>query len=622
MRKTCRAANRTRLQSIAIAREKMKFKVSRECGNALVVAMVTIATLAVCVAVVIDLSVGIGRQAQRSRAWSDGTATGLGAVDLAFASWRQICRASYSTDLPASSFTSIPVPTKANFPAVTTFTLSNYRIQAVDPQLNAVGGAPPASVGQSASTKSLFYLASADVSIPVIPGSVDVHVRRVLEKQTLSPWNWAIFFDDSLEIHPGPAFAVTGWVHTNGNLYTGSNALTFNSKATYSGGWKIGFMPGDGIHTVATSPYWPKDLPPAQDESHQPFGLDPSASFDSSSANQNIQHAWRELIERPVGDRSLASNKDPLWPDYPSGAGSRYFDQAGIKVLIRSDGSRDIYVGTGAGTLTTNGTLHDTIDGAFSFTTIQDNREGGAQVRLANLDVSALYNGGNYNVSNSAGLKNFNGILYVADTSATSSTRRGIRLRKGYKLANGGLTIASENPIYIQGDYNTGTTTSPSATPASNAATIDPTKMTVTGYNRQPAAIIGDAVYVLSNAWPSTSELTYSSSALASRVASNTTVNAAILGGIVRTGSVGGTNYSGGAENFPRFMETWTGKNFTYYGSMVQLYSSGQATGAWGATNVYDPPNRYWYFDTNFPVSPPPGSLVLTTYKKGRWYLE
>jgi hypothetical protein len=96
-------------------------------------------------------------------------------------------------------------------------------------------------------------------------------------------------------------------------------------------------------------------------------------------------------------------------------------------------------------------------------------------------------------------------------------------------------------------------------------------------------------------------------------------VNAAILGGIVPSGS---GNYSGGAENFPRFMETWTGKNLTYYGSMVELYPSGQATGTWGKTTVYDPPNRYWYFDTQFPISPPPGSLVLTNYKKGRWYLE
>jgi hypothetical protein len=600
---------------------EMKSNVLRKSGNALVVAMVTIVTLGVCVTVAMSLSVGISRQAQRSRAWSDGTATGLGAIDLAFASWRQICRASYSQDLPTSSFASIPVPTSANFPAVTKFTLSNYKIQAVDPQLNVAAGAPPASVGQNVSTRSLFYLASADVSIPVIPGTVDVHVRRVLEKQSLSPWNWAIFYNDPLEIHPGPPFSVTGWVHTNATLYTGSNALTFNSKVTYTGSWKIGFMPGDSTHGVATSPYWPKDLPPARDQSNQPFGLDPSASFDSTSTNQNIQDGWRELIERPVGDRSLAANKDPLWPDYPSGGGSRYFDQAGIKVLINSDGSRDIYVGTGAGTLTTTGNLHDTIDSAFSYTTIQDNREGGVNVRLANLDVSALYNGGSY-ATNGTALKNFNAIIYVADKSATSTTRRGIRLRNGAKLANGGLTVASENPIYIQGDYNTGTTASPSATPPSNASTIDPTKMTVTGYNRQPAAVIGDAVYVLSNAWPSSNELTYSSSSLASRVASNTTVNAAILGGIVPTGSVGGTNYSGGAENFPRFMENWTGKNFTYYGSMVELYSSGQATGAWGSANVYNPPNRYWYFDTMFPISPPPGSLVLTNYKKGRWYLE
>ena len=87
------------------------------------------------------------------------------------------------------------------------------------------------------------------------------------------------------------------------------------------------------------------------------------------------------------------------------------------------------------------------------------------------------------------------------------------------------------------------------------------------------------------------------------------------------TGTVG-SNYSGGVENFPRFLEDWTGKSFTYYGSMVELYPSGQATGVWGSGNVYNPPNRNWYFDTNFYANPPKGSLVLTNYIKQKWYLQ
>ena len=60
---------------------------------------------------------------------------------------------------------------------------------------------------------------------------------------------------------------------------------------------------------------------------------------------------------------------------------------------------------------------------------------------------------------------------------------------------------------------------------------------------------------------------------LSARVASKTTVNAAIVAGIVPSSAVGGDGtYSGGAENFPRFLEIWgEDTTFTYYGSMIQL---------------------------------------------------
>ena len=100
-------------------------------------------------------------------------------------------------------------------------------------------------------------------------------------------------------------------------------------------------------------------------------------------------------------------------------------------------------------------------------------------------------------------------------------------------------------------------------------------------------------------------------------------MNSAILSGIVPTAPVGGDgSYSGGAENFPRFLEDWSHANLTYYGSMVELYQSAQSTGEWGKTNVYVPPTRRWYFDTNFKVRPPPGSLMVYSYMKGRWSLQ
>ncbi len=113
--------------------------------------------------------------------------------------------------------------------------------------------------------------------------------------------------------------------------------------------------------------------------------------------------------------------------------------------------------------------------------------------------------------------------------------------------------------------------------------------------------MIGDAVNILSNSWLDSRSGT-------NPVASPTTVNAAIISGNVPSGN---GYYSGGVENFPRFLENWGGKQFTYYGSMIQLYQSKQAIGNWGAANVYGAPNRAWNFDTNFISTPPPGVLRL-----------
>jgi hypothetical protein len=122
----------------------------------------------------------------------------------------------------------------------------------------------------------------------------------------------------------------------------------------------------------------------------------------------------------------------------------------------------------------------------------------------------------------------------------------------------------------------------------------------------------------LSGAWNDAN----ASNSLSSRVAVPTTVNAAFLAGIVQTVS---GSYSGGAENFPRFLEDWGGRTLTYNGSMVVLYESQQATGAWRGTgtppDIYNPPNRNWAFDTNFRdvAKLPPATPCVRALVRGSW---
>jgi hypothetical protein len=616
----------------------MKTSSSRtQSGSSLIVVLSVLATLMVIVGIAAEYTSTINRNVQRSNTLGSAIAVGDSCIDLLFANWRTTCRTNPTAALATSAFQSIAVPVSANFPTIQNLpnfsfgatttdyytnntanppTISNFKVVAATAEWQPIAGAaatPRPIMGQvsqdvngtaTPTTPAVFnYVASADVTLPTLKGNVVAKVRRVFQKQQLSPWNFAIFYVDPLEIHPGPEFHVTGWVYGGSNIYTGHNSLYFEDKVTYAGDWFVGFKPGDGQHPeTPTSPHYPSNLPPARDVALQPFGMDATSIFNSSDANPN-NDSYRELVEQAV-----SGSTDPL-------AGQRYYDQAAIKILISA--TNVVTVKKYDGTTVTNSSggndkkLYNAIIGALTTNqSIQDNREG-ASIRLTTLDVgdivTSLSNSGPTATRIDSTL--WNGIIYIADTSASSSTHRGIRLVNGDVLPTNGLTVASPNPVYIQGDYNTGSGTVPSNSTSNN----DPTTPQSSGYTRQPASVVADAVNVLSNSWSDSNAGTVPA-------ASNTTVNTAIVAGIVPTSPVGGDGaYSGGAENFPRFLENWDNKTLTYYGSMVELYKSAQSLGEWGKPNVYSPPIRHWYFDTNFRTKPPPGSIMIYSYIKGKW---
>ncbi|MEK7707793.1 MAG: hypothetical protein AAB380_07335, partial [Verrucomicrobiota bacterium] len=103
----------------------------------------------------------------------------------------------------------------------------------------------------------------------------------------------------------------------------------------------------------------------------------------------------------------------------------------------------------------------------------------------------------------------------------------------------------------------------------------------------------------------------------------NTTVTAAILAGIVPTTNSGGIKrYSGGVENFPRFLEDWNNKTLTYNGSMVVLFPSRYATNFWiSPGNYYNPPTRKWAFDVNLLNwnKLPPATPQVQKLVRGQW---
>jgi hypothetical protein len=191
--------------------------------------------------------------------------------------------------------------------------------------------------------------------------------------------------------------------------------------------------------------------------------------------------------------------------------------------------------------------------------------------------------------------------LFVADTRAdTNSVQGGVRIVLGQTLPATGLTIVTPNPLYVVGDYNV---------PATLAGTTNTSKSA-------PAALIADAITILSDQFSDK----YSRLGLDQRPATNTTVNAALLGGIVPTRN---GYYSGGLENFPRLLEDWTGDTLTINGSFVALFESKKATAPWGfPDNVYRQPlQRKWSFDPrlNTLAGLPPSTPELQTAFRRSW---
>lgn len=572
-------------------------------GSTLVLSMMVVAVTSVLVGLAITVTSHTGRNAARSRALDAATAIGDGYLEAAFAQWRTLCQARPNIPPLASDIDLSPARAVAEgqFQTAGPHSVSNFQIQAFEDIDRQGPGRPAPSLGENPSESSYLYLASVDVTVPAIGGvPLTARVRRVFEKRMESPWKYAIFFNDILEINPNPDFQVDGWVHSNQALYAISSSgrrLEFGDRVTYGSYYRETFLDGDAQRrgyvlgendpriAAMNKPTFLDGITPTQESRKDPFGMSPS-QFSTTDANPN-NDGYRELIERA----------DPNFPDPledSAGNNPRFYDQASVKVLVDAGNNLTIYNASGQ-EIRSNGPnweqkFYEAVAGALSTNEIIHDKREKSSVRLVTLDVGKLKARVN-------AIDGFNGVVYISDVSATPTARRGVRLRNGREIPRGGLTVVSDNPVYIQGDYNTGA-------------------------QREGCAVIGDAVNILSNAWKDSA----SSRDLSGRIACDTTVNAAIMGGIVPTkkneSAPAKSTYSGGAVNFARYLENWTCKTITYNGSMVEMFLSQQATGTWAASGVFLPPIRNWAFDRHFLTSPPPGIFLVTSYVKQRWYLE
>ena len=173
----------------------------------------------------------------------------------------------------------------------------------------------------------------------------------------------------------------------------------------------------------------------------------------------------------------------------------------------------------------------------------------------------------------------------------------------------GGFTVASENPVYVLGNYNSSAADPFWANPPANA---DPAG------GHSAAAVIADSVTLLSNGWSDVNDMSNVNN-LSNRNATNTYYRMAIASG--KNMNFPYNNWrqdfgtDGGVHNFLRYLEDWSNNiNSNYRGSLISLYYSEYATGIFKCcTTVYSPPNRNYFFDVDFlvPTNLPPGTPLL-----------
>lgn len=172
-------------------------------------------------------------------------------------------------------------------------------------------------------------------------------------------------------------------------------------------------------------------------------------------------------------------------------------------------------------------------------------------------------------------------------------------------------TIVTDNPVYLEGDYNAPGATSGSFEPGAFGS-----------------AVVSDAVILISNAWghdPDVyQQLNTTSWTYTDYQATDTAYNTAIFTGRYNF-RLGGGGEEAGIHNFVRFNERWGNSvDCRITGCLINLWFSNQATAPHGLGSYYSPPRRVFGWDVNFrdPNYWPPYVPSIYSIERAAWREE
>lgn len=408
-------------------------------------------------------------------------------------------------------------------------------------------------------------------------------ISQDLQLASVPVFQFAIFYNSLLEFSTAAPLTIGGRVHANSNIYVGSGSpLLFTTNVS-------------STRTV-TNPPWAGQGGSGWGGSvtYQGSITTNASSLTLPIGTNNSAAAVREVINMPPTGEAMSSAMGQ----------ERYYNKSEMLVLV-SNSTVTVQVKTPFDASPT--TINWTNANYFLTTnlTFTDQREG-KTILTTEIDVGRFRTWAATNTAVIAKLGSGNppNLLYVADNrSVTASQLAAVRVKNGQTLPSRGLTVSTPNPMYVLGHYN-----------CTNAAHLGTSNTSST----LPASLAADAFTVLSPSWSDA----VSASSYLSRPASSTTVNAAVLAGVVYSTGSSQAAFSGGVHNYPRLLEDWSGDTLTLNGSLVNLFNSVRASTQFQWPGAYyNPPTRQFYFDNNFtnPNLIPPGTPQLRVLIRARW---
>ena len=385
----------------------------------------------------------------------------------------------------------------------------------------------PCTITSSARTLNQIYTVTATV-------------QEVINATVIPLFQFAIFYNMNLEIDPGATMLISGPVFCNQGIWTGTPNVAFNSSVS-AAGW---------VYDQATDPTNANPWAIGKSDTGTPsgnFSIQPLFGRDSltlpiGNSTNNTPSAVETIINLPVG-----TNGAPNPYAYTAYGQTYLFNESDLIISNAAAGlagpgsvtnitiwyqdpnnptsyltpiTNDFYAlktGSATNVLSPNPGINNISNvqyAGYSFVTnvsYYDFREldtvQAVQVDVGKLNVwltnTATTGGNQYNRTsfqdNGHGIRS---IYVYNNVRPASGILPAVRMVNGQQLpfttdpggsgaTTSGLTVSTPQPLYIKGDYNVQTATSAAGAAAQTTNTA----------NTYPAALIGDAITILSTNW-------------------------------------------------------------------------------------------------------------------------